>query len=61
MSIECGGYVDSLALLADRSGLDVVNLSVGDQTSVMGCMRVFAERARLHSGDVVLWEYSLLD
>lgn len=41
--------------------IDGANLSVGDQTSLMGCMRVMDRLDEFAPGDVVVWEYSLLD
>lgn len=61
VSIEHGGYVTQLQALAAERGWRLRNLSVGDQTSVMGCMRVLAHRSEFARGDVVVWEYSLLD
>lgn len=61
VSIEHGGYVSRLQALAPEAGFALQNLSVGDQTSVMGCMRVFAHLSEFRRGDVVVWEYSLLD
>lgn len=62
VSIEEGGYFSRLALrLHTGPGIAVRNLSVGDQTSLMGCMRVMMHRDDFAPGDVVVWEYSLLD
>lgn len=61
VSIEHGGYVSHLQALAPGAGFALRNLSVGDQTSVMGCLRVFAHLTEFRRGDVVVWEYSLLD
>lgn len=62
VSIEAGGYAPRLAQrVHDELDVAHVNLSVGDQTSLMGCMRVLDARERVAPGDVVIWEYSLLD
>jgi hypothetical protein len=61
VSIQDDGYVSHLRRGADAAGFAVRNLSVGDQTSVMGYMRLLAVRGELVRGDVVVWEYSLLD
>lgn len=61
VSIEDGGYVIRLAARAAEHGIDTRNLSIGDQTSVMGYMRVLGARAEIRADDVVIWEYSLLD
>lgn len=61
VSIESGGYVTQLAALAAAQGLSLTNLSVGDETSLMGCMRVLSHGSSIAPGDVVVWEYSLLD
>lgn len=62
VSIEDGGYCSRLALrLHAGHGMALTNLSAGDQTSLMGCMRVMARQNDFASGDVVVWEYSLLD
>ena len=39
----------------------VVNLSIGNQTSIMGLMRVYSVREKIQEGDIVVWEYTLLD
>lgn len=59
VSIESGGYVAQLQAAAPEWQLR--NLSVGDQTSMMGYLRVLQHRAQFARGDVVVWEYSLLD
>lgn len=59
VSIERGGYVSRLEQGA--SEWQVRNLSVGDQTSMMGLMRLLMHRDDIAPGDVVVWEYSLLD
>lgn len=59
VSIESGGYVAQLQAAAPDWRLR--NLSVGDQTSMMGYLRVLQHRAQFARGDVVVWEYSLLD
>lgn len=59
VSIESGGYVAQLQSVA--TDWRVRNLSVGDQTSMMGYLRVLQHRAQFARGDVVVWEYSLLD
>lgn len=62
VSIEAGGYAERLARrVLDELGLAHVNLSVGDQTSLMGCMRVLSRQCEFAPGDIVVWEYSLLD
>ncbi|NCT68732.1 MAG: hypothetical protein GXC76_13995 [Rhodanobacteraceae bacterium] len=62
VSIEANGYAPRLAQRArDELGVAHANLSVGDQTSLMGCMRVLGQQHRIAAGDVVIWEYSLLD
>jgi hypothetical protein len=61
VSIEAGGYATRLASRARQLGIGTKNLSVGDQTSIMGCMRVLDQRDNIKAGDVVVWEYSLLD
>ena len=61
VSIEQGGYVTQLQSLAPARGWRIRNLSVGDQTSMMGYMRVLGHRTEFAAGDVVVWEYSLLD
>lgn len=61
VSIEDGGYVTRLAARAAEHGIVTRNLSIGDQTSVMGYMRVLGSRDEIHAGDAVIWEYSLLD
>src|SRR5581483_3267037 len=57
----CGGYVARLAPRARERGFALGNLSIGDQTSLMGCMRLMGVSASIRPGDVVVWEYSLLD
>ena len=59
VSIESGGYVAQLQAAAPE--WRVRNLSVGDQTSMMGYLRLLQHRDELAAGDVVVWEYSLLD
>lgn len=61
MSIEDRGYATHLANAVRALGWGFRNLSVGDQTSVMGWMRLMQHATELHRGDVVVWEYSLLD
>lgn len=62
MSIEAGGYAERLAQrVRGELGIAHVNLSVGDQTSLMGCMRVLSRLREFAPGDIVVWEYSLLD
>lgn len=61
VSIEDGGYVTLLAERARAIGMQIRNLSVGDQTSVIGYMRLLAHRVDIQAADVVVWEYSLLD
>ncbi|MDN5925425.1 MAG: hypothetical protein L0H70_10565 [Xanthomonadales bacterium] len=62
VSIEANGYASRLAQrLHAEYNIDSRNLSVGDQTSLMGYMRVLMHRHEIGSGDVVVWEYSLLD
>ena len=61
VSIEDGGYVTRLAARAAEHGIATRNLSIGDQTSVMGYMRVLDARQDIAAGDTVVWEYSLLD
>ena len=59
VSIEDDGYVTQLRRRCPE--LAIRNLSVGDQTSVMGYMRVLAHAKEIAPGDIVVWEYSLLD
>jgi hypothetical protein len=61
VSIEDGGYATLLAERAAQLGISTRNLSVGDQTSIMGCMRVLDQGDDIKAGNVVVWEYSLLD
>lgn len=62
VSIQHGGYVTRLVeRVQDELGAECCNLSVGDQNSLMGCMRVLANCDQIRPGDVVIWEYSLLD
>ncbi|MGA7296616.1 MAG: hypothetical protein WBW92_03765 [Rhodanobacteraceae bacterium] len=62
VSIEDGGYAVRLQTRARLElGIVCTNLSVGDQTSMMGCMRVMQHLDEFSPGDVVVWEYSLLD
>jgi len=61
VSIEDGGYVTRLGERAQTLGIPLRNLSVGDQTSVIGYMRVLGHRDEIKPTDVVVWEYSLLD
>jgi hypothetical protein len=61
VSIEDGGYVTHLAAQLLERGIALRNLSVGDQTSVMGYMRTRMHLNEMAAGDVVAWEYSLLD
>lgn len=61
LSIEDGGYVTYLARRAQKLGIATRNISVGDQTSVIGYMRVLGHGDEIKAGDFVLWEYSLLD
>lgn len=61
VSIEEGGYATHLAGAVRAAGWTFRNLSVGDQTSVMGWMRLMQHAPQLERGDVVVWEYSLLD
>lgn len=60
VSLIAGGYLDQLRerLPADAK---VRNLSIGDQDSVMGCVRLLQYQDDLKAGDVLIWEYSLLD
>lgn len=48
-------------LAAAAPGILVRNISVGDQTSMMGLLRVLTHRSEFRAGDTVIWEYSLLD
>ncbi len=61
VSIEAGGYVSKLAERLASAGTQLRNLSVGDQTSIMGCMRVLDAEMQIEATDTVVWEYSLLD
>ncbi|MGB8635459.1 MAG: hypothetical protein WCD66_11960 [Rhodanobacteraceae bacterium] len=62
ISIEDGGYAVRLQDRARQEpGVDCTNLSVGDQISMMGCMRVMQHLDQFSPGDVVVWQYSLLD
>jgi hypothetical protein len=61
VSIDAGGYVTRLTERATEAGIAIRNLSVGDQTSIMGCMRVLAHLDAIRTSDIVVWEYSLLD
>lgn len=61
VSIEHGGYATHLERAAAAQGWQFRNLSVGDQTSLMGWMRLMQHAPLLRRGDVVIWEYSLLD
>jgi hypothetical protein len=61
VSIEDGGYVTHLSARLQERGIALRNLSVGDQTSVMGYMRTLGHLEQMAQGDVVVWEYSLLD
>lgn len=61
VSIEDGGYATRLGARAQDAGWTLRNLSVGDQTSLMGWMRVCAHADAIRPGDVLVWEYSLLD
>ena len=61
VSIEDGGYATRLAMRAAEHGVATRNLSIGDQTSVMGYMRVLDSRDEIRTEDAVIWEYSLLD
>ncbi len=63
VSIQHGGYVTRLNdRLRGMPGVDSCrNLSVGDQNSLMGCMRVLAHQSEFRADDLVIWEYSLLD
>jgi hypothetical protein len=56
-----GGYVSRLSVRAVERGYALRNLSVGDETSLMGCMRVLSHQRSISQGDVLIWEYSLLD
>jgi hypothetical protein len=60
-SIEIGGYVSRLSICAAERGYALRNLSVGDETSLMGCIRVLSHQQSISQGDVLIWEYSLLD
>lgn len=62
VSIEDGGYATQLVQrVSHELGIESTNLSIGDQTSLIGCMRILDCHAQTSSGDVVVWEYSLLD
>src|SRR3569833_1183009 len=61
VSIEDGGYVTRLRQRLQAAGESLSNLSVGDQTSMMGYMRLLTHATQIARGDVVVWEYSLLD
>ena len=61
VSIEDGGYATRLAARAAEHGIETHNISIGDQTSVMGYMRVLDSRDAMAPGDIAIWEYSLLD
>jgi hypothetical protein len=61
VSIEDGGYATRLSSRVAGHGIATRNLSIGDQTSVMGYMRVLDARQDIAAGDTVVWEYSLLD
>ena len=61
VSIEDGGYATRLAARAAEHGFATRNLSIGDQTSVMGYMRVLGSHDDIRAGDTVVWEYGLLD
>lgn len=62
VSIENGGYATRVRdRAASELGIQCVNLSVGDQTSLTACLRTLGALDRIQAGDVVVWEYSLLD
>lgn len=61
VSIEDGGYATRLSSRLAERGIATRNLSIGDQTSVMGYMRMLDARQDIAAGDTVVWEYSLLD
>jgi hypothetical protein len=53
------GYVGILAQIA--APVPVINISIGDQTSIMGLIRILMHIDKIDSGDLVVWEYPLLD
>jgi hypothetical protein len=61
VSIEEGGYATKLRLALAEVGIPLTNLSIGDQTSIMGAMRILSHEDCIGAGDVVIWEYTLLD
>lgn len=60
MSLTTGGYLDQLRVRLP-AGITVRNLSIGDQDSVMGYVRLLQHRESLSHGDILIWEYALLD
>ena len=59
VSVSKHGYAGILAQIADP--VPVINISMGDQTSIMGLIRVLMHIDKIEPGDVVIWEYPLLD
>jgi len=58
-SISSGCYSDFLRDLLPN--INIRNISVGDQTSIMGLMRIHQYAGDIKPGDIVVWEYALLD
>ena len=58
VSAQRGGWSSRLGAL---TGEPIVNMSVGDQTSIMGFSRLSSTSNRFVPGDIVVWEYPLLD
>jgi hypothetical protein len=53
------GYVDHLTRMIAPEQLE--NISIGDESSLMGLMRVHSVQHKFARGDVLVWEFPLLD
>ena len=60
VSLSREGYTSQLGASLQRDGV-LRNISVGDQTSICGLIRVLQHEEEFRPGDVMVWEYPLLD
>jgi hypothetical protein len=60
-SILRPGYIENLEQMLADKGIPLYNRSVGESTSVMGLMRLHQCLENISVGDVVVWEYPILD
>jgi len=53
--------MEHVKTMLSEKGVPCYNKSVGNATSIMGLMRLFQTIEQISPGDVVLWEYPILD